>query len=413
MELIKEKLIQLSSEVIKLASQLENNSSVGQDIVYNENASRLLINLIQPKEVNKVMKTRIKLEKGSITKRSDGRYMGRYRSICIYARSELECAEKLKQEIKDLEEGYNKLDKTMLLNDWFDYYVEMYKKPVLKESTLMVLLKNYNSNIRNKLGKQKITNITPKLAKDFIDSLETNNRKKFCFNLLTDVFDRLIDYRLVKTNVMKLFALNLEKEQVEDKKSSRSMFLTDKELELIFQAMKNTKFGRSKFLDIAQFIVYTGLRVGEACALTWGDIDFDNNTITINKSYSSVTKKNTTTKTKSGVRTIPLFEKAKDVLLTMEKGKLNQHIFKEIDSNSFSTTFRAICKSLNINSSPHSLRHTFASKCYEMGIDPKVVQGWLGHKSVNVTLDIYTQISQEKEQQQIQKINNLTPKLTQ
>jgi site-specific recombinase XerD len=46
-----------------------------------------------------------------------------------------------------------------------------------------------------------------------------------------------------------------------------------------------------------------------------------------------------------------------------------------------------------------------------MGIDPKVVQGWLGHKSVNVTLDIYTQISQEKEQQQIQKINNLTPKL--
>lgn len=262
----------------------------------------------------------------------------------------------------------------------------------------------------------RIVNITPKTAKDFIESLETNNRRRICYNLLTDMFDRLIDYRLIKLNVMKLFALPLDKEEIKNKATSndsRTLFLNNNELNQIFNAMKNTKFGRSKFLDIAQFILYTGLRVGEACALTWADIDFDTNTITINKSYSYLTKKVTTTKTSSGTRIIPLFENAREILLKLKKGKPHQRLFGNINSNSFSTTFRAICKSLNINSSPHSLRHTFASKCYEMGIDPKVVQGWLGHKSVNVTLDIYTQISQEKEQQQIQKINNLTPKLIQ
>lgn len=360
------------------------------------------------------MKSKIKLEKGSITYRKDGRWMGRYRSICVYGKTEKECVEKLKQEIKELEEGNNKLDKKMLLNDWYDYYVEMYKMPTLKESTLKQLHSNYNSNIRNTIGKMRIVNITPKTAKDFIESLETNNRRRICYNLLTDMFDRLIDYRLIKLNVMKLFALSLDKEEIKNKATSndsRTLFLNNNELNQIFNAMKNTKFGRSKFLDIAQFILYTGLRIGEACALTWADIDFDTNTITINKSYSYLTKKITTTKTSSGTRTIPLFENAREILLKLKKGKPHQRLFGNINSNSFSTTFRAICKSLNINSSPHSLRHTFASKCYEMGIDPKVVQGWLGHKSVNVTLDIYTQISQEKEQQQIQKINNLTPKL--
>lgn len=355
------------------------------------------------------------MQKGSITKRADGRYMGRYydqgKQKSVYSKNKKDCAIKLKQAIKEAESDNKKIDKNMKLNDWFNFYVEMFKKPVSKDSTLKILHSNYNANIKNAIGLMPIAKITPKIAKEFIDNLENNNRKKVSYNLLTDLYDKLMDYQLVKFNVMKLFALSLGDESTVKKGDERTLFLSDEEIYKIFTYMKNGKRGRSKFLDIAEFMLYTGIRIGEAVALTWNDIDVENKSITINKSYSSISKKVTTTKTVSGIRTIPLFENAEKVLNRLPKGKSNEVIFN-IDSSSFSSNFSFICRSLKIKASVHSLRHTFSSRCYEMKIEPKVVQSWLGHKSVNTTLDTYTEISKEKEKEQTKLINNYTLNIT-
>ena len=56
---------------------------------------------------------------------------------------------------------------------------------------------------------------------------------------------------------------------------------------------------------------------------------------------------------------------------------------------------------------PHALRHTFATRCFEAGIEPKVVQGYLGHFSISITLDLYTHVSDEKAKIEMHKLENL------
>jgi integrase len=178
--------------------------------------------------------------------------------------------------------------------------------------------------------------------------------------------------------------------------------------------MKNTKFGESKFYNVIQFLLYTGMRKGEALALTWADIDFEANTIRINKGFSSTTQKIQTTKTKAGNRIIPLFDNAKLVLDRMNKGKPYERIFDGLNSTSLSTTFTALCrKHLGIDTTPHALRHTFISNCYEkLHLDPLYVAYIVGHKSTDMTLGTYTHVSAEKKQEQTQLINNMTLKLS-
>ena len=56
---------------------------------------------------------------------------------------------------------------------------------------------------------------------------------------------------------------------------------------------------------------------------------------------------------------------------------------------------------------PHALRHTFATRCFEAGIDPKVIQGYLGHYSISITLDTYTHITDDKSKIEMNKLENL------
>lgn len=431
-------LKRISASCIAIASLLDGvvdfaDDFAGQDIVYNENAimgNRLNIKIIEPtKQIKKEsqcsqkIKEEFNLQKGSITKRKDGRYMGRYYDLkkqkSVYGKTKKECADKLKIAIKEVEsrENNSRLDKSMLLNNWFNYYVEMYKKPTLKESTLKILQVNYNANIVDTIGLMPISKITPKVAKEFIESLYNNNRKRFCYNLLKDMFDKLQDYHLVKINVMNLFALALDKDEIKEKneKEENTKFLSNEELNTLFDGMRNTKFGISKFYNITRFLVSTGLRAGEALALTWNDIDFENGAIRINKTFSSTIKKVQTTKTKAGNRIVPLFDNARLVLQEMmdERHKPNEKIFKKISLSSYSTTLSNMGKKyLDIAISPHSLRHTFISNCYEQGIDAKTVQTWVGHKSINITLDTYTHLSKEKEQEQTKLVNSLTLNLS-
>jgi integrase len=424
---IAEELKVICASLINIATLLQQNDFATNDNVGLENnatmGNRLQIQVIKKGDNSPIDKEEIKLQRGSIPKkRADGRWMSRYYENkvqkSVYGKTKQECAEKLNKAIKELETAENKtkLDKSMILNNWFEYYIKMYKQPALKESSLHLLNTNYNANIRNALGIMPIAKITPKIAKDFIDGLSNNNRKKFCYNLLNDMFAKLMDYGLIKINVMALFVPTInDNEVVEDEeKDDKVKYLSDEQLNKIFEVMQNTKFGESKFYNVIQFLLYTGMRKGEALALTWADIDFEANTIRINKGFSSTTQKIQTTKTKAGNRIIPLFDNAKLVLDRMNKGKPYERIFDGLNSTSLSTTFTALCrKHLGIDTTPHALRHTFISNCYEkLHLDPLYVAYIVGHKSTDMTLGTYTHVSAEKKQEQTQLINNMTLKLS-
>lgn len=151
--------------------------------------------------------------------------------------------------------------------------------------------------------------------------------------------------------------------------------------------------------------LYTGIRIGELCALTWRDIDMNNRIIKINKTIQRIyikTKYNkgktkviiTTPKSDKSVREIPISDNLYDLLkrmqiiendaylLTGQGHYIEPRLYRKHYVNFLKEySLRPICF--------HGLRHTFATQCIESGADYKIVSELLGHSSVNITLNLY------------------------
>ena len=140
--------------------------------------------------------------------------------------------------------------------------------------------------------------------------------------------------------------------------------------------------------------------MGEALALTYEDIDFDKKTISINKSIDTLGEL-TTPKTATSVRVIPLFKQTLAILPRLNFGKVFRY-----DRKTYQHKIVEICKKLNFEGiSIHSLRHTFATRCAEAGITAKMVQHWLGHSTLDMTLNIYTHVNADFERKETSKLD--------
>lgn len=171
--------------------------------------------------------------------------------------------------------------------------------------------------------------------------------------------------------------------------------------------------------------LYSGIRIGEICALRWADINISDNTLHINKTMQRIRdyKKTSDKKTKIiitspksvySIRQIPLPYFFKEKLIQkgngMEKnafvltGKVSEFIEPRTMSNNFKKILQA-CGLTDINF--HALRHTFATRCAEMNFDIKTLSNILGHANVNITLNRYVHPSMELKRQNMDKLNPL------
>lgn len=154
------------------------------------------------------------------------------------------------------------------------------------------------------------------------------------------------------------------------------------------------------FYIFAFIALYTGCRRGEILALTWEDINFEENEISINKSvyYNPSKPYIKEPKSKKGIRTIPLLEPLKDVI---EPFKSKGYIFTNdsgelYTSHQGETLWKHYCKETGIDITPHQLRHAYATRLFELNIAAKVAQSLLGHADIQTTQNIYTHISDLK-----------------
>lgn len=150
-------------------------------------------------------------------------------------------------------------------------------------------------------------------------------------------------------------------------------------------------------------LLYTGLRRGEALALTWADIDLDAMVIHVNKSVDYAQNQThpdiKVPKSRAGVREVPILEPLHRAL--RHKGAPSDYIFSDDGSSPlpekrFVARWNMYCKQLGIDATPHQLRHSYATMLREQGIDLKTAQYWLGHSTAAMTQDVYTHVRDSK-----------------
>lgn len=268
------------------------------------------------------------------------------------------------------------------------------KKDYIKESTYA----NYSNIIFNyiipKLGNYNTKKINYNVVQEFITFLY--NHKKLSVKTIKDVISvvkmSLKDFSYNFIN----YKFSYPKEKEIKKVNILSKEEQNKIVKYIFDNINYKNMGILLSLTL-------GIRIGELCALKWDDIDLDNETININKTIQRIyTKDFKKIKTKilisnpkslNSNRIIPL--NADLINLFCKLKNHNNYYFltgneNYIEPRNYRNYFNKVLEDLNIKHYKfHTLRHTFATNCIELGFDYKVVSEILGHSNINTTLNIY------------------------
>lgn len=171
-------------------------------------------------------------------------------------------------------------------------------------------------------------------------------------------------------------------------------------------------------------LLYSGMRAGEVCALTWRDVDFSERTITVNKTaievrerdkngqMRSVLQTQNSTKTRGGTRIIPMTERAFVAISELQKitGAYEYIVTSSngvrIRPSRLDTTFYKILDAIKLERvGVHTLRHTFATMLFHNGCEVKIVSDLLGHSNTKITENIYIHIIQQQKVKAIQSID--------
>ena len=162
--------------------------------------------------------------------------------------------------------------------------------------------------------------------------------------------------------------------------------------------------------------LYTGLRIGELCALKWQDIDFQNEQISVTKTIQRISYDDGTTeivvgspKSVTSVRDVPIPEFVCKELIKF-KGSAHSYILSgygtPVEPRTMQNRFKSVLKQCGIRDMNfHSLRHTYATMCVEKGFDPKALSELLGHADVSITMNRYVHSSAEIKRKYVSRLN--------
>ena len=194
-----------------------------------------------------------------------------------------------------------------------------------------------------------------------------------------------------------------------------------KEQRLVENAVKHSEDKRALGILLC---FYTGIRLGELCALKWGDIDFEAGTMSIVRTISRIknfqqpANKSTLLvgmpKSRKSIRKIPLPGFLLKLANELEMYAENENYYvlscskNPIEPRTYQKLFKRILASAGVEDRKfHAIRHTFATRALELGIDIKTLSEILGHSNVSITLNIYAHSLMEQKKIAIDKLNDM------
>ena len=229
------------------------------------------------------------------------------------------------------------------------------------------------------------------------------NYSQSCINKIFQLLGAVF-LKAVKRNIIEVNPLCDIRRPKSKKKTIPVRALTIKEQSKLLNVLKTEDIHYSEIMLLSLF---TGMRIGEVCALTVEDINFSNKTISVNKTVSRGEYGKTIicdTKTDAGIRTLHINDDLASFLKGCISNKDSGLLFKSsnnklITTNQVNYVYAKVLNDHNIVDSSeygkvdlHSLRHSFATRCIEAGMPAKILQKILGHTDISITLNVYCSV---------------------
>ena len=355
---------------------------------------------------------------GSIRKRKDGRWEGRYTAghdpntgKTIYknvlGKTQGEVKEKLKRAIEDSA----KLDMSKVgqytVGQWVDVWFENYAKIKVRPSSHQTYRGYIENHIKPNIGSIPLNKLTSLELQKFYKKLLGNGRverieskkqpkglsAKTVRNInqiISSALNLAIEQKLLLTNPADACALpKLEHREMKT--------LPVEQLTSFLREAKESGVFEMYYIELA-----TGLRRGELLGLKWRDIDLEHGSLRVQRQIARIDGEivEAPLKTKNAYRTLPLSADAIDVLKAQRKKCGNsQYVFPSptggpISPDSVLHMLHRVLKRAGLPKVRfHDLRHTFATLALQNGVDIKTVSGMLGHFSAGFTLDTYAHVT--------------------
>lgn len=366
----------------------------------------------------------------NIYKRKDGRWEGRYIKSrtetgpqygYVYAKTYRDVKAKLREKISSsmLPVPAPLFDSDLfaaITKEWLDNI-----KPQIKESTSNKYQNLLDSYILPTFGEKKLECMTYDFIENHCNMLLQSGGKKGTGLSPKTVSDVLSVIRnILKFAVRKGKIVPCDGTVVHIKRSSTQM--------RIFSKTEQEQLCKYLYENLDSYNVgilvslFTGLRVGEICALRWEDISFSDQTIHVHHTLQRIQDKTssdkktkiviTTPKSDCSIRSIPIPDTLLKILANHKTATVGYVLTNSntifIEPRTMQNHFKkALLNSSIATANFHATRHTFATRCIELGFDVKSLSEILGHATVNITMNLYVHPTLELKKENMQKLSSL------
>ena len=372
----------------------------------------------------------------NIFKRKDGRWEGRYikgrengKAVYgyVFAKSYSEAKKKKAEAIagllpptrQEVRRGRSIPEQPIMKDIAYQWLDEL--KTTRRKSTVV----KYEGQLRN--------HIIPEFGTKRIDEISNNDLISFSRKLLlktgrnnkhlsprtaADIISRMRSIR--KFSVLRGYQVNYVSDCTEiPQRAERIRVLSSEEEKKLLEYLKLHHNPTSLGILLS---LCTGIRLGELCALKWSDFSLEEREFHVSKTMQRLPNPNKFAlkktaveigepKSQSSVRTIPLPEKLVSLLHSAycnDAYVLSGYKHYFIEPRTMENRFKAVLKKCGIKDTNfHTLRHTFATRCVEVGFDVKTLSEILGHASVSITLNRYVHPSMRTKHENMNRLNEL------
>lgn len=376
---------------------------------------------------------------GSITKYKNGWRavftLGRDRNGKLirkqfYGKTKLEAKEKMDQYRAKYNSGILPSNEKITLEEWFKIWLFQYKANEVADGTIEKYNGYFNNYIKNsEIGSIKLINLKGSNIQTYYNSLLREKEKtpellKGINKTLSSCLKQAVKEHYLSFNPCESVILPKI-----NKKQEIEIFTLD-EQEKLLSSLDGYKYRMLIILALG-----TGLRIGELLGLMWSDINFNESTLTVNRSVKRTAAQNINDstpryvlgelKTKSSYRTVPIPANIIRELKAHHKNQIEDKIKSYgiyVDNNlvfaneigellqisTIQKSYNKLLKDYKIcHKKFHALRHTYATRLFENNVPLKTVQMLMGHSNIKITADVYTHVMPKEKIKAVEKINSL------